>query len=101
MNRHLIDRCSRAPLTGAVAMLCFLGMSSSVMSAERGMQFDGAGFGPTIEIAIQSAIGDAEVSASAYQRYSCRLASEPRIFPGPNRAWSRNFRAQVTIECTP
>jgi hypothetical protein len=40
-------------------------------------------------------------SASAYQLFTCELVGEPRIFPGPNPEWGRNFRAQVTLECTP
>jgi hypothetical protein len=58
------------------------------------MLFDGASFGPTIEVAIQGAILDAEVSASAYQLFTCELVGEPQIFPGPNPEWGRNFRAQ-------
>jgi hypothetical protein len=65
------------------------------------MLFDGAAFGSTIESAIRGAIGDAEVSASAYQLFTCELVGEPRIFPGPNPEWNRNFRAGVTLECTP
>jgi hypothetical protein len=65
------------------------------------MLFDGAAFGSTIESAIQGAIGDAQVSASAYQLFTCELVGEPRIFPGPNPEWGRNFRAGVTLSCTP
>jgi hypothetical protein len=101
MDMQLAYRC-RAPLTAASAILCFLATSSPVVGAQsEAMLFDGAAFGPTIEVAIQSAIGDAEVSASGYQLFTCQLVGEPRIFPGPNPAWNRNFRAQVTVACTP
>jgi hypothetical protein len=65
------------------------------------MLFTGGAFGPTADVAIQSAIGDAETSASAYRLFTCQLVDEPLIFPGPNPAWGRNFTAQVTVACTP
>jgi hypothetical protein len=100
MNVRLIDR--RAPLAAASAILWALAAASPAMGAQGdGMLFDGASFGPTEEAAIQGAIDDAEASASAYQLYTCELVGEPQIFPGPNPEWHRNFRAQVTVECTP
>jgi len=102
MNVHSTYRRRRAPLAMAAAMLCSLAASSPAIGAQsNGMFFDGAAFGPTGEVAIQGAIGDAETSASAYQLYTCELAGEPEIFPGPNPEWGRNFRAQVRIFCTP
>jgi hypothetical protein len=86
----------------AAATLCFLAISSPGIGSERdAMLFTGAGFGPTVDVAIGSAIGDAEMSASAYQLFTCELVGEPSIFPGPNPEWSRNFSAQVTVACTP
>lgn len=103
MYMHLPGRFRRAPLTAASAILCsLLATSSPAIGAQSGgMQFTGAAFGPTPDVAIQSAIGDAEVSASAYQLFTCRLIGEPLIFPGPSPAWSRNFTAEVTLACTP
>jgi hypothetical protein len=101
MNMQLAFRC-RASLTTASAILWFLATSSPAAGAQtRGMLFDGAAYGSTIELAIHSAIGDAEAAASGYQLYRCQLVGEPQIFPGPNAAWFRNFRAQVTVACTP
>jgi hypothetical protein len=101
MDMQLAYRC-RAPLTATSAILCFLATSSTVVgSPSEGMLFDGAAYGPTVEVAIQSAIGDAQVSASGYQLLTCQLVGEPRIFPGPNPARNRHFRAQVTVACTP
>ena len=102
MNMHLPYRCRRASLTAVAAIPCFLATSSPVVGAQSGgMLFTGAAFGPTADVAIQGAIWDAETSASAYQLFTCRLVDEPVILPGPNPEWSRNFRAQVTVECTP
>jgi hypothetical protein len=97
MNLHPIHRIRRAPL--AAAVLCALAAPASAQSD--GMFFDGAAFGATEENAIRQAIGDAEVSASAYQLFTCELVGEPQIFPGPNPEWNRNFRAQVRVFCTP
>jgi hypothetical protein len=102
MNMHLPCRCRRAPLTVVSAILCFVATSSAVVgSPSDGMLFTGGAFGPTADVAIQGAIGDAEVSASAYQLFNCQLVGEPLIFPGPNPAWNRNFSSEVTLECTP
>jgi hypothetical protein len=92
------SRFRRAPLTVAAAILCFL--ASPAVAQSDGMIFDGAGYGPTEEYAIQAAIWDAETSASAYQLFECELVGEPQIFPGPNPEWSRNFSAQVRVFCT-
>ena len=101
MNLHLTYR-RHAPLPVALAILCSLAASSPAIGAQSsGMFFDGAAFGPTEAVAIQQAIGDAEVSASAYQLFTCELVGEPQIFPGPNPEWHRNFRAQVRVFCTP
>jgi hypothetical protein len=105
MNMHFSSRGLRTLLTvvGAVLYLfLFLATSSSATGSQRdGMLFDGGAYGPTPEVAVQSAIWDAEESASTYQLYTCQLVGEPRIFPGPNPEWGRNFSAQVTVECTP
>ncbi|SRR6266545_2338429 len=101
MKVYSISRCGRAPLTVTLAILCSLAASSPAIGSQSGMQFEGGGFGPTVAVAIRGAIEDAEVSASAYQLFTCALVGEPRIFPDPNPQWGRNFRAQVTVECTP
>ncbi len=102
MTMHLTHFCRRAALAVATAIICTLAAPSPATGAQGdGMYFDGAAFGPTEEVAIQQAIGDAETSASTYQLYSCELVGEPSIFPGPNPAWGRNFRAQVRVFCTP
>jgi hypothetical protein len=62
--------------------------------------FDGGGYGPTAETAVRQAIEDAEVTASAYGRYTCELAGEPTVFQQPPGSL-RAFRAQVRLHCTP
>ena len=99
MNLYSSHRPRRAPLTLAAATLCALAAVPAVALSE-GMFFDGGAFGPTEEVAIRGAIDDAAVSASAYQLFTCELVGEPRIFPGPNPEWGRNFRAQVRVFCT-
>jgi hypothetical protein len=62
--------------------------------------FDGAGYGPTAEYAVQAAIWDAEASASGYGLYRCELVEEPTVFQQP--AYSRRaFRAQARLFCEP
>jgi hypothetical protein len=85
-------------VTGAV--VCALGVASAPASSS-GMLFDGGGSGPTAEVAIQRALGDAAVSASAYGLYHCTQVGEPQVFPSPNDPYGRFFRAQVRVSCTP
>ncbi|MFC7304668.1 hypothetical protein ACFQVC_10620 [Streptomyces monticola] len=64
--------------------------------------FTGGGRGPTAAVAIQSAVEDAETSASAEQLYTCVLVGEPQVFEtldDPN--FGHVFRAEATVGCTP
>lgn len=97
---NFVDRWRRALLSAVVAILCLLAASLPAL-AQKGMIFTGAGYGPTREYAIQAAIWDAEAPASAYQLFTCELAGEPLIFPGPNPEWGRNFSAEADVFCTP
>lgn len=83
-------------LTVAPSPLAGSAVASSVFVPEF---FDGGGYGPTGETAVHQAIGDAEVTASAYGLYSCELAEEPQVFPQPPGSL-RAFRAQVRLRCT-
>jgi hypothetical protein len=96
----------RAVVRRAGAMLAVTGAAMSlpgVSSADSsGMFFDGAGRGPTAEVAIRSAIGDAATSASAYQLFTCVPVGEPQVFErfdDPN--FGHVFRAQARVFCTP
>jgi hypothetical protein len=62
--------------------------------------FDGAGYGPTAEYAVQAAIWDAETSASYYGLYRCELVGESAVFQQPPNS-RRAFRAQVRLYCEP
>jgi hypothetical protein len=62
--------------------------------------FDGAGYGPTADYAVQAAIWDAEASASAYGLYRCELVGAPVVFRNPLNPW-RAFRAQARLSCEP
>ena len=76
-----------------------LALSAAPLGAQVPELFDGGGYGPTAEYAVQAAIWDAETTASTYGLYNCTLVGEPAVFPqapGSRRA----FRAQVTVRCT-
>jgi hypothetical protein len=101
MNTELAHRCRRAALTGVPASLCFLALSWPAVGSQNDMMFfTGGGFGPTVEYAIQSAVWDAEASASGYLMFTCQVVGEPMIFPGPNSKKGRRFTAEATIGCT-
>jgi hypothetical protein len=53
--------------------------------------FDGGDSGPTPETAVQAAIWDAEVTASAWQLFACELVGEPAVFPS-HRTRERSAR---------
>ena len=76
-----------------------LALSAAPLAAQVPELFDGGGYGPTAEYAVQAAIWDAEATASTYGLFDCQLVGEPAVFaqaPGSRRA----FRAQVTVRCT-
>lgn len=99
MDVHWSHYFRRASLVATVLLSAVV--SSPAGSAQFGPAlFTGGGFGPTADVAIQSAIWDAEVSASYYLFSDCRLAGEILIFTRPNPRFGRNFNAQVTIACS-
>jgi hypothetical protein len=93
MHMHSI---TRVPLIAAL-----VAAASPAVAQGGGMFFDGGGYGPTEDIAVQRAIEDAEVSASAYQLYTCELVGEPQIFPGTHPVRGPVIRAQVRVFCKP
>jgi hypothetical protein len=104
MSKSFSARKLGAALAVLTAVFFFMTSASATVSdpgQDSPMLFTGASFGPTPEVAIQGAIGDAETSASAYQLFTCRMVGDPQIFPGPNPEWGRNYSAQVTVACTP
>jgi hypothetical protein len=100
MDSHWAPHFCRASLVVTAALLGFVG-SSPADSAQFGPAvFTGGGFGPTADVAIQSAVWDAEVSASYYQLFDCQLVGEILVFARPSARWGRNFTAQVTVACS-
>lgn len=96
-----------AALTGfAIALLLIMASPAAMWGAQMSSfvfvpeVFDGAGYGPTAETAVRQAIGDGEVTASAYGLYTCELVEEPEVFPQPPGSL-RAFRAHVRMRCTP
>lgn len=100
MDVHSFSHCRRVPLAVAVAMLCFTATSPAAGSQFGPVFFTGGGYGPTADVAIQSALWDAQESASYFQLYNCQLFGEISIFAGSNSRRGRNFTAQVTVACT-
>jgi len=76
-----------------------LALSAAPLAAQVPELFDGGGYGPTAEYAVQAAIWDAEATASTYGLYNCTLVGEPSVFPQPPGS-RRAFNAQVTVRCT-
>jgi hypothetical protein len=99
MSPRSTGRRTGATLAVTGAFVSALGVASAPASSS-GMLFDGGGFGPTAEVAIQGAIDDAAASASAYGLFNCTQLGEPQVFPRPSDPFGRFFRAQVTVSCT-
>jgi hypothetical protein len=100
MDRRWVLYFRRAALVIATALLSFV-VSPPASSSQSGLAlFTGGGFGPSPDVAIQSAIWDAEASAGDYQLFDCQLVGEILIFARPNARFGRNFTAQVTIACS-
>ena len=60
----------------------------------------GGGRGPTAEVAIQSAIADAENSAQGDGLFTCSLVGEPSMAFVKNDPWRGDFyRASVNMSC--
>jgi hypothetical protein len=111
MRRTLSRQTIHAALTG-FATAALITVSSPVAGAAHAMWgaqtsssafvpelFDGGGYGPTAEVAVRQAIGDARTSASAYGLFTCELVGEPEVFQQPPGSL-RAFRAHVVLRCT-
>jgi hypothetical protein len=96
----------RVALSGfAAALILIVGSSTAAGSAATSFTFvpeffDGGGSGSTPETAVQSAIWDAENTASGYGLLTCELVGEAAVFPQPPGS-PRAFSAQVQLHCTP
>ncbi len=99
MDVNCTSYLRRASLVLAAALLGFVGASPASSSQFNPSYFTGGGFGPTAEVAIQSAIWDAEATASYFQLYQCQLVGEILIFARANARFGRNFNAEVTVAC--
>jgi hypothetical protein len=93
-----VGRRTGATLAATGAVVSVLGVASAPASSS-GMLFDGGSSGPTAEVAIQGAIDDAVVSASAYGLFNCTQVGEAQVFPRPNDPFGRFFSAQVQVFC--
>jgi hypothetical protein len=83
-------------VAGSVAAIV---LAASVASASA--LWCGGGRGPTAQVAIQRAIGDAQIAASGEGLFSCTLVGEPQVFESFNDPnFGHIFRAQVNMACT-
>jgi hypothetical protein len=88
-----------APLTVGAASVTALIMFATAATAS-GL-YCGGGRSLTAEGAIQSAIADAENSASGDGLFTCELVGEPQVFESFNDPnFGHVFRAQVNMACS-
>jgi hypothetical protein len=81
-----------------VSLLAFLAPTASALA---GAIYCGGGYGPTAEVAVQSAIDDARNSASGDGLFNCTLAGEPLVAFVPNDPNRGDFfRASVNMSCS-
>ena len=98
MTRRPSGRLSRGVVTVAATAACLLAAVAPAMASPA--LYGGGGIGPTAEVAIQTAIADAENSASTDGRFSCVLVGEPlvaHILDDPDRG--DFWRASVEMLC--
>jgi len=100
MDVHCALYFRRGLLVIAATLLSFVVSSPATSSPFSPTTFTGGGYGPTADVAIQSAMWDAAETASYYQLYDCRVVGEILIFARPNARFGRNFSAEVTIACS-
>jgi hypothetical protein len=83
-------------VAGAMALVALAGSPAAASPL-----FDGAGRGPTAEVAIRSAFGDALTTAQSVGFYGgCTIVGTPTIFEtfnDPN--FGHVFRAGVKVSC--
>lgn len=85
-------------VAGSVTLL---GLVASPAAASDTFLADGAGRGPTAEVAVRSALGDAQTTAQSVGFFGeCTIVGEPRIIEtldDPN--FGHVFRAGVVASC--
>lgn len=87
-------------LAAVTALLSFAVSPTASSSPFVPTVFTGGGYGPTADVAIQSALWDAEATASYFQLYNCRMVGDILIFSRSNPRFGRTFNAEVTVECS-
>jgi hypothetical protein len=81
----------------AVFVLALLATAASAIASAI---YCGGGRGPTAEVAIQSAIDDAQSSAQGDGLFTCTLVGEPLVAFVKNDPWRGDFyRASVNMSC--
>jgi hypothetical protein len=89
-------RAGLGTATGSLAMLML-----AAPPAAASPLFDGGGRGPTAQVAIQSALEDAQTTAQSVGFYgACTIVGEPQVFESTNDPnFGHVFRAQVRASC--
>lgn len=98
MNIHFFGQKTAVALA-TLGTVLLLTLPSS--AADDAMFFAGGGYGPTPELAVQRAIEDGEISASAYQLHTCEVVGEPEVFLQNNIYRGNYYTAEATVSCTP
>ncbi len=85
-----------AVAAGSIAL-----MMQGAPTAAASPLFDGGGRGPTAEVAIRSALDDAQNTAQSVGFYgACTIVGEPQVFESFNDPnFGHVFRAQVQASC--
>ncbi|MGH8869900.1 MAG: hypothetical protein ACRDYU_18125 [Actinomycetes bacterium] len=93
------SRRAGAGMAIAAGSMAMVGLLSSVAAASP--LVDGGGRGPTPEVAIQSALDDAQVTAVSMGFFGpCTIVGEPQVFETLNDPnFGHIFRAQVQATC--
>ncbi len=82
----------------AAAIYVFTSLGPTVSAAA--MLWCGGGYGLTPDVAVSSAIDDAEISASSNGQFTCTLVGEPEVFLTHNQYRGDFYSASVLMSCS-
>ena len=90
------------PLAVSAVAVCMFAVAPSALAGSSGTVFTGAARGLTADVAIQGAIEDAVIPASAEQLYTCTPVGQPRVFEHfDDPFFGHIFFAEADVSCTP
>ena len=89
------------PLAVSAAAVGMFAVAPAALAGPSGTVFTGAARSLTAEVAIQGAIEDAMISASAEQLYTCTQVGAPRLFEHfDDPFFGHIFFAEADVSCT-